>query len=152
MPQYGIQAMGMLSVHDHSDLTQGGPVPAGSLVGHSKAIHDALKIVSGQFGISGNLTISVGQITVTTVHHNVDTEGAAGADNLDTINGGTFGQILILEPHDALHVVTIRDQAVSGGNIYLDGDVAFAMNNTYCACYLLCYGAYWIEKSRMMTG
>ena len=44
MPQYGIQAMGMLSVHNHSNLTQGGAVPVGSLVGHNTPIHDALDI------------------------------------------------------------------------------------------------------------
>ena len=44
MPQYGIQAMGMLSVHNHSNLTQGGAVPLGSLTGHNKPPHDALLI------------------------------------------------------------------------------------------------------------
>ena len=44
MPQYGIQAMGMLSVHNHSSLTQGGAVPLGSLSGHNKPPHDALLI------------------------------------------------------------------------------------------------------------
>jgi len=44
MPQYGIQAMGMLSVHDHSTLTQGGAVPTGSLSGHNVGVHNALDI------------------------------------------------------------------------------------------------------------
>lgn len=44
MPQYGIQAMGMLSIHNHSSLTQGGAVPVGSLTGHNTPIHDALDI------------------------------------------------------------------------------------------------------------
>lgn len=48
MPQYGIQAMGMLSVHDHSSLTQGGAVPLGSLTGHNKPPHDALAINADQ--------------------------------------------------------------------------------------------------------
>ena len=54
MPQYGIQAMGMLSVHNHSSLTQGGAVPLGSLSGHNKPPHDALAINAGQVdGIEG---------------------------------------------------------------------------------------------------
>ncbi len=42
------------------------------------------------------LTIASGAITVTGSYHIVDTEGDTATDDLDTINGGVAGQLLIL--------------------------------------------------------
>ena len=61
------------------------------------------------------LTISNGAITVTQTYHSVDTEGGAPTDDLDTINGGDVGDILILRGVSGARDVTIRHGV---GNIY----------------------------------
>lgn len=71
------------------------------------------------------LTISGGAITVTQAFHTVDTEGDAGTDYLDTINGGEEGDLLFLRGQDDTHVVTVRHATDNiytylGVNIELD--------------------------------
>jgi len=61
------------------------------------------------------LTISNGAITVTQTYHSVDTEGGAPTDDLDTINGGNVGDILILRGVSGARKVTVRHGV---GNIY----------------------------------
>ena len=210
MPQYGIQAMGMLSVHNHSNLTQGGAVPLGSLSGHNKPPHDALAIDAGQvdgiegaeilqrngsvpltvgwdaggfhiralqlqadwgglitlgnnpgsltlerenaetmkiLGMSNNpgglklsdaiisgklqltapteLTINAGAITITGSYHRVDGQGDA-ADNLDTINGGMPGQLLMLQIENVGRPITVREV----GNVSLEAVATYLMDTT----------------------
>jgi len=70
--------------------------------------------------LSGNiLTISSGAITVTDSVHRVDTEASAASDDLDTINGGEDGQILLLRSTANSRDVTCKD---TGGNLKLAGD------------------------------
>jgi hypothetical protein len=64
-------------------------------------------------------TIASGAITATTTYTGVDTEGAAAADDLVTINGGTGGDIIILGPVSSSRVVTIKDGT---GNISCPSD------------------------------
>jgi hypothetical protein len=59
------------------------------------------------------LTLSSGAVTVTQSFHNIDTEGDAGVDDLDTINGGTLGDKIILIPADPSRVVWVTND----GNI-----------------------------------
>lgn len=53
------------------------------------------------------LTISSGIITITQGYHTVDTEGATSYDYLDTINGGSVGDELILAAASDLRMVEI---------------------------------------------
>lgn len=70
------------------------------------------------------LTISDGEITIDQAFNIVDTEGDNTSDNLDTINGGNYGQILVLEAaHDDRSVV-VRNGV---GNIFLQGN--FTLNS-----------------------
>lgn len=48
----------------------------------------------------GELTIDSGEIIITGSRHTIDTEGDASTDDLDTINGLTAGQTLILSIED----------------------------------------------------
>lgn len=69
-------------------------------------------------GSPSELTISSGAITVTTSYHRVDTEGDAASDNLDTINGGVAGMLLVVRTaHDDRDVQILHGT----GNILLDG-------------------------------
>jgi hypothetical protein len=86
-----------------------------------------LRLTSG-----GTLTISGGVITGTNNLHAVDTEGAAAADMLDTINGGEDGYVLILTPANSAHVVTIGHNTgnilcVGARNISMSADGDFVV-------------------------
>ena len=62
------------------------------------------------------LTIVSGAITKTQGFHTVDTESDAATDYLDTINGGTTGDLLFLEAANTARTIIMRDGV---GNIRL---------------------------------
>jgi len=64
-----------------------------------------------------------GVLTISDSSHVIDTEAFAGTDDIDTINGGVDGQILILSSTANGRVATIKDGT---GNCYLAGDFAHA--------------------------
>ena len=64
-------------------------------------------------------TISSGAIAYTGAYMVVDTEGAAASDDLDTISGGSAGDIVIIRSaHDARNVV-LKDSTVGANNLNL---------------------------------
>lgn len=71
----------------------------------------------------GELTISSGAVTVTGVYHTVDTESDAATDNLDTINGGSDGQILILQTENSSRDVILT---TSGNIVSPNGNITLA--------------------------
>jgi len=81
--------------------------------------------VSGflNLGSDDELTIASGAITATKSFHLVDTEADAATDNLDTINGGTIGNILVLQSANSARDVTLRDNV---GNLRLAGNFTLA--------------------------
>ena len=91
------------------------------------------------------LVISGGEITVTQSFHKVDTEGGVATDDLDTINGGVDGMILILRSLDDKRDVTVREWF---GNLNINGDFTL-LNRAYRI--VLQYDAQlnqWCELSR----
>ena len=89
------------------------------------------------------LTIAGGTITVTRSYHKVDGQGDA-ADNLDDINDGVVGMVLVLTAENVARAITVRHGA---GNIQLDGNANFVMN-TQDNLTLIYDGANWTEISR----
>ncbi len=87
-----------------------------------------------------NLEISSGAITVTHSLHEVDVQGASGNDDLDTINGGVSGQILILRALNGGRTVTIKHDE---DNIYLTGGSDFQLNTAEDVAVCLKNGADW---------
>jgi len=71
------------------------------------------------------LTIDSGAITTINSFHTVDVESSS-SDNLDTINGGSNGQILILKPASASRTIVIRHDE---GNIITSDGSNFSMND-----------------------
>ncbi len=96
---------------------------------------------------SGIKTIASGAITIDSMYHKVETESGAATDDLDTINGGTLGQILILKTNDSSHDVTLKDGT---GNLNLAGD--FTLDNGQDTITLLCEGTQWNEVARSNNG
>jgi hypothetical protein len=69
------------------------------------------------YGIKGNLvldagselTISGGLITVTDPKHVVDTQADASTDDLDTISGGSTGDVIVISPADAARTIVVKN-------------------------------------------
>lgn len=104
-------------------------------------------LVSGASGFtqlnlstSTTLTISGGAITVTRSRHLVDTEASASYDDLDTINGGVAGDVLVLQSVTSARVVVVKNGT---GNIFLNGFDVF-LDNPRKAVTLLYDGTQWV--------
>ena len=83
-----------------------------------------------------NLTISSNSITPTHSFHSLVPQSGS-SDNLDTINGGVNGQILILSR--ASGTITIRHDQ---DNIFTVGEADFAMNTSSDTAVLLYNGSW----------
>ncbi len=95
-------------------------------------------------GVATELTISGGVITATRSYHLVDTQDDAGSDELDTINGGTEGDILVIEADNATRTVIAKDAT---GNMRLAGDFSMDSNNDRLTL-LFTSNDTWVELSR----
>lgn len=95
-------------------------------------------------GAPTELTIATGIVTATRSYHTIDTEADAASDDLDTINGGNNGDILICKSAASGRVVTFKDGT---GNLLLAGD--FVADNARDTITLLWgTGLGWMEISR----
>jgi hypothetical protein len=99
-------------------------------------------VYNTEFEEGPELTISGGEITVTQSYHQVDTQGDAATDDLDTINGGTIGQILILRAQSDSRTVIVKDGT---GNLRLNSD--HYLNDLDDTITLICIGTRWLELS-----
>jgi pectate lyase len=72
------------------------------------------------YPLGSNLIVASAEITVPSngVYFSVDTEGAAATDDLETINGGVDGRMIILRSYLTAQAVTIKDNV---GNIRMAG-------------------------------
>ena len=90
------------------------------------------------------LTIAGGVITATQSYHDIDTAGGAGTDDLDTINGGDIGSILVIRAEHSDRTVVVK---AGTGNLRLNSD--FSMDNTRDVMVLMRISAIsWVEISR----
>ena len=89
---------------------------------------------------STTLTISSGAISITRTRHLVDTEASATYDDLDTINGGVAGDVLVLQSVTSARVVVVKHGT---GNIFINGMDVF-LDNPRKALTLLYDGTQWV--------
>lgn len=71
------------------------------------------------------LTIAGGVVTKTKAYHTIDTAADAATDDLDTINGGSDGDVIFLQAEHTDRTVVVKDNTGNihtGGDIYLDDD------------------------------
>jgi hypothetical protein len=111
----------------------------------SAALLEESEITVDILGASTELTIVNGAITVTGHHHRVDTEADASSDILDTINGGSAGDLLLIRPEDAARTVELQE----GGNLQLFADCS--LDETTVSIVLVYNGTDWQEVSRSTT-
>ena len=79
-------------------------------------------------GAASELTISGGVVTKTQSYHTIDTESDGATDDLDTINGGAAGDILIFSPNHTDRTVVVKNGT---GNIVCDADITLDTSTEY---------------------
>jgi hypothetical protein len=74
------------------------------------------------FGLDAatELTIASGAVTRSGNNHTIDTEGDASTDDLDTVSGGTEGDLLLLRAEHTDRTVVLKDGT---GNLDLGADI-----------------------------
>ena len=77
-------------------------------------------------GDSVELTIATGAVTKTKSYHTIDTESDAATDDLDTINGGSDGDVIYIQAAHADRTIVLKDET---GNIHVGTDVT--LNDTH---------------------
>ena len=93
------------------------------------------------------LTIASGAITVTKTYHTIIGEGSAN-DDLDIINGGTQGQLLILQSHEN-DQITLRDHSTAGGsgNLKINSETVMIDQTKTDTITLIYNGTHWCQIS-----
>lgn len=98
-------------------------------------------------GVATALTITSGIITKSRSYHKIDTESAAASDDLDTINGGAEGDILVIRATSSSRTVVAKDNT---GNLQLAGDCT--LDNAEDTLTLIYDGTNWLELARSGNG
>lgn len=95
-------------------------------------------------------TIASGAITAASSWMQIDTEGAASTDNLDTISGGEDGAEIILRTISSSRDVVVRHLGGGTGNIRLSGATDYTLPNTSSTLTLLYDSglSLWVETAR----
>jgi hypothetical protein len=94
------------------------------------------------FGTATELTIASGVVTITRSYHTIDTEADAATDDLDTINGGVEGDLLILRAADDARSVVIKNGT---GNIRGAGAVDRTLTHSQDTAQYMFIGSTWVE-------
>ncbi len=74
------------------------------------------------------LTIAGGVVTVTSSRCVIETEGAAASDDLDTINGGNIGDIVMVRAANDARTVVVKHGT---GNIQLSAATNKSLTNSW---------------------
>ncbi len=109
-------------------------------------LRDPINYLKTNIGLDAaiELTISGGVVAKTKAYHKIDTEADGSPDALDTINGGSEGDILVIRAEHTDRTITVTDD----GNITLAGAADFSMDSTNDTMMLIYDGAKWLELSR----
>ena len=91
---------------------------------------------------SSELTIAAGAITVIRNFHTVDTQSDDPSDELDTINGGTAGERVVLKAEHTDRTIVIKHGT---GDIQLGGGVDIQLDNTEKSLELFYDGTNWLD-------
>lgn len=103
--------------------------------------NDLTNIGKINIGVSTELVISSGAITITRSNHTVDTESDSASDDLDTINGGVTGDILYLRTENDARDVVIKHGT---GNILTHDLADVTIGTTGRFAYLMFDGSNWL--------
>jgi hypothetical protein len=96
-------------------------------------------------GAVSSKTIAAGVITATATRTRLDTEAAAATDDLDTINGGSDGDLIILSTTNSGRDVVVKDGT---GNLVLAGDFTLSTTSDRIKLIYDSTLSAWVELSR----
>jgi len=88
------------------------------------------------------LTISGGVVTVTGIFHHIDTQNNDATDDLDTINGGSSYDLLLIQARHTDRTVVVKHGT---GNIQLKAGVDISLDNTDKILLLFYNGSNWVD-------
>ncbi len=119
-----------------------------------RSLEEAARVINVNDGFSGAspLIISAGRITlpeggVKFRNHTVDAESMAASDDLDAVDGGYAGDMLLLSAVDDARTIVVKD----GLSLNLAGD--FNLDHTGDKLLLVCVeSGVWHEVSRSGNG
>ena len=100
-------------------------------------------------GTFSELTIATGAVTATGSVHSVDTESDAASDDLDTVNGGADGRLLVIRPITSARTVVAKDGT---GNLIMAGD--HSMDHSHDTTTFVYSSGFpgWMEIGRANSG
>jgi len=87
------------------------------------------------------LTIAAGAVAKTYSHHTIDSEADAATDDLDTVNGGAEGEVMLIRPADGARKIVVKHNV---GNIWLPGAADISLDNANAYLMLVYSGAKWV--------
>lgn len=109
------------------------------------SINDLKKLTN--LGIGSEVAVSVGVLTITESFHVVDTEADGATDDIDSITGGSIGDILVLRSAADGRDPTLKDSA----SLILSGD--FTLSDTDDSIMLIKISdSAWMELSESDNG
>jgi len=83
-------------------------------------VQDGAETDIGEWGTPTALTIASGVITITGAgFYEIDTEGAAATDDLDTISGGDEGDVIILKSKANARDIVLKHGTAGADNLDL---------------------------------
>ena len=136
--------------HNHaaSETTSGtfadARISESSVTQHKAALHTDIGWID--LADSIELTIATGAITATQSLHQIDTEGDASTDDLDTINGGSEGRILDLNPISNVRDVVLKHGT---GNIQIQDGSDITMGLFRQRVTLIFQGSNWYVQANL---
>jgi hypothetical protein len=102
--------------------------------------YDLTSVAAFGTGTDSELTISSGAVTATGSAHTIDTESDAASDDLDTISGGTEGDLLVISANNAARTVVVKHGT---GNILTFGGSDVDLDETRKTLLLHYDGSNW---------
>lgn len=110
-------------------------------------VSDRLNLGRLNLGPSTQLTVVSNAITVTGTVHSVFSAAPPNSVNLETINGGSNGDVIILRGTDTGATIALKDNT---GNLRMSGTFSLTSADDFAVLY--CDGTDWYELSTANNG
>lgn len=143
-----------MTTHHHTPIENDAPALPATFNDPLGELDDAItKLANGttpmtpvltrvNLGSATEVTIAGGVIAVTQSRHTVDTEADASSDNLDTINGGSEGDLIYLQTVNSARDVVVKHLT---GNIYCKAATDVTLGDARRVIALMKNGSTWSE-------
>jgi len=122
-----------------------------TLQGSAVTIDDNNRLSASRIALPSptELTISSGSVTTTQMYHSIDTESDAATDDLDTIAGGSAGDVLYIYAVNDARTVVVKNGT---GNIFTYSGDDIDLDEDHKRLCLLSDGTNWHEVGNVKEG